>query len=282
MSLLEMQRALCRVLTDKEVRDAYLSNPGSALRIFDLSDAERECLIALDHKRLQRYADMLLINRLDLAFKALPRIRGCFWGEFLAQYSAEYGKKFPPVPVVDRSPMLKEVCCVKAFLDELISTRRIAIPAFENVLRYEMTMFLLANEPAVNDAAHAFEAKWISTKDQPAGANSVLVMTPAARIEAFDFDVLQQTESARESLDLPRLAAPIAVIFHRRANVRKVRVFRANSHTAALLRSCDGNSNVQTICDRLSLNWENDRAKALGKCLCAVNALQSSGLITCQ
>lgn len=280
MSLLEMQRALCHVLTDQQVRDAYLMDPGSALGIFDLSEQEKTCLLSLDRGRLQRYSQMLLATRLDLAFKALPRIRKCFFSEFIAVFAEEYGKKFPPIPVPDRSPMLKEVSFVRDFLYQLIASRRITIPAFENVLRYELTMFFLANEPAVNDAAQVYEAAWNSSREAEIDSECFAMTSPSARLEDFDFDVLQQP-SGQESLALPRLAKSMTVIFQKRANVKRVRVFRASAGTAALLRKCDGTLNVRAVCERLSTssNHPSSLQSVLTKSVAALNALRESGLI---
>jgi len=276
MSLIEMQKALCRVLTDHNTRLQYLDDPASVLTIFDLDSREKECLMGLDRRRLQRYADMLLLNRLDLAFKALPRIRACFWRRFIAEHATEYGKAFPPVPVIDRSPMLKEVQHVTEFLRNLIRSNKVGIPAVENVLRYETTMFFLATESDTNKLTREFEDNWNRSRGMPVLRESVPVLTPGARIESFEFDVLREADDPA-SLDLARLDKPTFVVFHRRANVRRVRVFRVNSSTAVLLRSCDGVANVQTICQQVFQD-AGDGA-VLRKTVQAISGLQASGLV---
>jgi hypothetical protein len=104
-------------------------------------------------------------------------------------------------------------------------------------------------------------------------------MAPSARIETFEFDVLETAEDGKEPLDLSRLPAPMAVIFHRRANVRRVRVFRANQQTTVLLQLCTGTVNVQSICERLHSTSSGDASQVFNKCSLALNALQASGLV---
>jgi hypothetical protein len=252
MALLDMQRALCRLITDAEFRRRFSEDFGIALQEYSLTGPEVDALSATDLKRLQRYATMVTCKRLDLALGAMPRVRRVLGTDFFARYADEYAVRYPPVPSTDESPMLTEFRRTRAFLQDLAARGDIGFPNFPEILRFEATFYLIGSDPGISAALNKFE----STRSFPEvdendtsvdefGPATVLERSPGAVADTFPSAACDPIYRGADD------AHTVHLLFRKRTGDPKVRITRLSDSSKRLIETCDGRTTISELVTRL-------------------------------
>jgi hypothetical protein len=254
MSLLEMQRVFCRILTDDTARLAYLANPSTFLEEFNLEERERAALAGVDVSRLKAYSSMLVNSRIDLALKALPHAKTFLPADFMQRYGPRYAREHPPA--VDRtvSPMLREVRRLYTFIERLARDGAFTHERLLDALEYDMTLFSLSNDPAVYARVFAFE-RCVRANS---GGDTALVEQRVARapgvvLRTFTHGLIgegAEPEAPTSAAAAP--PAPVQILFHKRSDNPKTTVHQINAATRRFLDLCDGQLTLHQIAQTLS------------------------------
>lgn len=275
MALLDMQRALCRLITDADFRRRFSQDCEVALHDYDLTGFELEALSTTDLRRLQRYATMVTCKRLDLALGAMPRVRRMLGPKFFARYADEYAMRYPPLPSTAESPMLTEFRRTVTFLEELAVRGDIGLACFSDVLRFEATLYLIGADPRISAALQQFE----STRSFPSfnknddsveqfGPTTILERSPGAVAGTFDSTACQQICGGADG------SGTVHLLLRKRAGDPKIRITRLTGSSKRLIESCDGRTTISELATRVCEEFgARHTGTATAKCIQACRAL---------
>ena len=155
MSLLEMQRALARLLTDEEFRESFFAAPGGAFAGYELSIRERASLLAIDRKRVAIHSHLVMHGRVETALAAFP-LGARLIRPHLDELAPEFCRRYPPVATLEPT-VQAEVRRFFAFLLEEQAAKRRWPAYFEDLLRHEECLFRLSHTAiASSSCEHAW------------------------------------------------------------------------------------------------------------------------------
>lgn len=246
MTALNYQKAFAQILTDSGLRDKLFSGQTENFARFDLSEDQLNDLRRLDADLTEEYSRMLSATRLSIALNILPFTKKLLPENFIEKYVLDYEKKEPPAAAAG-SPTVEEVKRFKRYFENSPELFESAYPFLKDVCRYEISYFLLKNEPtnfSDNQAAKIFvecEDVFLKTK-----------LKPGEKVETlhFDYDVagiigsLKRgviPEVGKKEMNLIFLPLPPTVIV--KSVSRTIR---------QLIKLCDGSATVEEICGRFS------------------------------
>jgi hypothetical protein len=251
MSLLEMQRALTRILTDEDFRRAFLADGAAALAGFALSDRERDSLCHLDRERVVIHAFLLQQGRVELALKAFPASAQLLRHR-LADLVSEYCRANPPVPVKGPA-LLQEATLLQAFLRPHLAP--MDPPYLAELFEYEGESFRLANGMDAWLSALDFESR-NAADSQPSDLMRRIPMTGAhALVRAFTYPVAELGEAVVRGEVPPApppAPTPTWLLLSKRAHVLKLDVSRVNTLVRDLLALCDGRRTTEEVLEALA------------------------------
>jgi hypothetical protein len=256
MTLLDMQRVLSRILTDKAFQRSFIEGDEPDPAAYRLTGRELSSLRDLRWDRVGRHAELLAHGRLELALKSLPLTRLLLRGqlyEHLDRFCAEY----PPTPEA-ASHAWTEGSRLCDFATRLIS-EEILRPAWAaDLVRYERILLALAT--SAEAAASAIRTSELNDAGQEPGwpsAHLVAVTGPHAEVASFGYplvDLIPMLQDGHPPTSVHRLERPLLLLFYK-APRGPVRIVRINEPTAALINSCDGDQTVAGVTDLLSARF---------------------------
>jgi hypothetical protein len=241
MTLLDMQRTLSRILTDKEFRAAFQAEPAAAAAAYRLDAVELASLAALPWSRISVQADMLAHNRLGLALKAFP-LSGPLLDGPVHERLAEFCAQFPPRPVAG-SAMLVEAERLADFALHLLATGRLDPPWLGDVVRYELTTTRLG----------VTVTGYPGVADPSALAGLVPVAGPGVAVLTFDYDVaalVAQLAAGTVPEGVRPADGPRRILFVKQGGA--VRQYAVNAATAQVIGLCDGHTTVDELVERVA------------------------------
>jgi hypothetical protein len=241
MSLLEMQRALCRVLTDRQTMQQFLADKDAALSDFALSDSELKAIQGINTDRLRRYSGLLIASRLDLALKAIPQVRKMLGDDFISRYGASYADKYPPIPLTEESPVLREFRNLLHFLDELTATHQLSIPQLSDMLKYEATRFILANDLQIAEMAEQFAKDYGPMPESGIALVSKPFRSPASVLHTFADAIVATNDGAISG----------HILFYKKVRSPAIRLLRLSDGTKLILDQCNGQTPLGEIVLRI-------------------------------
>jgi hypothetical protein len=252
MSLRELQRAFCNVLTDANARLEYLADPAGYLAAYELDERETRALRGVDLQRLNIYARMLVGSRLELGLRAFPNARTLLPANFIERYGPRYSREFPRTVEINKGPLTREFTRIVPFFERLAAEGEIAAPHFLDLVHYDAIRYTLANDSGVHQAVAAFERDALPAVGDVAALPGRVHRAPGAIVKAFTHNLTnlsdERTESdaaARGSTTVTRESTPSLMLFHKESRSRYVKVFRINALTNAFLERCDGAYSLQ-------------------------------------
>ncbi|MDF5753227.1 hypothetical protein [Spongiactinospora sp. TRM90649] len=274
MTLLDMQRAFSRMLTDQTFQRGFMLGEPAALAAYDLSDAELSSLRGIDRDRLALQARLLADSRLELALGALP-LTSLLLHHDLHDHVERFCGEFPPVPEANGA-MIVEAERLCAFAVRLLREGTLTPGWAEDVVEYERIVLDLSTSPAAWEGAATVAllneaAGPLSAGDLP---GLVPVTSTNVRLATFSHDlaaIVPELEDGRVPERVERLARPQYLLFVKRPAAVLVRRLRVNAATAALIEAGDG---VRTTEEVLA-----DVARAVGAPALAPDA-RSAALAT--
>jgi hypothetical protein len=260
MSLREMQRAFCTVLTDDVAREAYLADPAAYLASYDLDGRESRALTGVDVSRLRIYARMLVASRMELALKAFPNARTLLPADFIDRYGPRFSREFPRLVEHETGPLSREFKRLAQFFERLADEGELA-GNFLDVMRHDALRYSLANDPALPDAIADFDRRALPPA-RDALLHGRLLRAPGVIVQAFTHAVTDMPRDRADAAAAPA-TTPALLLFHRQSASRRLRVFRINALTGRFLDLCDGR---HTIHDAARLLTEPQRGNP-GDCI---------------
>jgi hypothetical protein len=278
VSLLEVQRTLSRILTDKAFRTAFQTDPAAAAAGYALDAAELASLAALPWRRMGTQADMLAHNRLGLALKAFP-LTGRLLYEPVHQRLDEFCAEYPPTPVHGNA-MLAEADRLLAFTQRLLAEDRLDPPWLGDMLRYELTTTRLAVTAAAPSAGAA--------PPDLAGADLaslVPVVGSSAVVLSFEYDVVDlvaRLAGGGIPDDARPARPPQRLLFAKQPGTGAVRQFTVNAATVSLIGLCDQCTTVDVLLDRLAARLDAPRSAVEPAALRTLSNLRRIGALALQ
>jgi hypothetical protein len=265
MSLREMQRAFCNVLTDAAAQEAYLADPDAYLASYDLDGRERRALTGVDVSRLKIYSRMLVGTRLELGLKAFPNARTLLATDFIVRFGARYSREFPRTVGHETGPLSREFRFLEQFFERLASQGELpGSEKFLDVMRYDALKYNLANDPVLTEAIADFERRALPPTRETLLTGHV-ERAPGVAVQAFTHAVID-TPQDRANASAPPATAPAILLFQKQSTSRHVRVFRINALTSRFLDHCNGR---HTIAEAARLLAAADDCVQLGMALAA-------------
>jgi hypothetical protein len=247
MTLLDMQRVVGRILTDRVFREAFVAGGTWDEDDYDLSERELRNIRGLRFDRLSQHADGLEHGRLELGLKPLPLTEKLLHSQ-LREQLARFCREFPPLPESD-SVVLVESSRMARFLQRLGSEGSLDPIWAADLAQYEQTIFrLTVGQDAARSALKSQELNksW-------SDSNSVLGATPVGgshvQVLSFCYPISEIVAELRIERvpTLTQLHDPQLVLFQRVAGELNVNILRINPATAELVEACDGHRTTRDV-----------------------------------
>lgn len=265
MSVLEMQRAFCRILTDENSRKLFLSNRSRFLTDYQLNSAERRALEEIDEERVIVYANLLINSRIDLALKALPHVRAHLPSDFQQIYGLRYVQDYPSILTTTEPPLLREFRQFTEFLNVLLEEGEFSSGSFKDSLRYDWIIFFLGNDLSTHSALTEFERDSLVGERVVVSADSVVICSPGIVLESFEHGLIGR--SAEDTAQETEQSPSRHILFVKRRSLSNVSVYRLNFATFRFLQHCDGRRTVAEIANSLvGVGGTAPISKCLGIC----------------
>lgn len=239
MSLLDMQRAFARLLTDRTFREKFHSDGLATLESYGLTEEETSGLANLPVGRLNRFTTMLQYNRVGLALRTCPVTASLLPTEFIHQTLNEYCQRFPPRPV-PASPLANEARLFAQYLRELIEEGSVAIPYLREALDYEDALFQMGNSASAEYSAK--EALKLSASFSDACRSRIheVSFQVPEHVKAIHFrynmDILMPHLQQRHIPDLDPESSWL--LFVKAAQSRGVRLIKVSKNVFEVLTLC--------------------------------------------
>jgi hypothetical protein len=276
VTLLDMQRVLSRILTDKAFRHCFMLGDEPRPAAYQLTDHELSSLRDLRWERVDLHSDLLAHNRLELALRPLP-LTGVLLHEQLHEQLDRFCAEYPPVPVATSQLVL----CASRLCDFAIGLlgEGVLTPIWAaDVIRYERILLTLARTPEAAASADLVAALNETEPGWPPADDLVPVAGPHAVIASFGVplpDLIPLLDAGDIPASVPPLEQPLLLLFHKvpRGPVQMVKV---NAAAAALLEACDGERTVAGVVAELSRRFGGGiDAKAIA----ALGWLRDNGIV---
>lgn len=258
MTLLDMQRVLSRILTDKAFQQSFIEGDEPDPAAYRLTGRELSSLRGLRWDRVGVHAELLAHGRLELALKSLPLTRlllSAQLSEHLDRFCAEY----PPAPEA-ASHAWTEGSRLCDFATKLIGEETLRPSWAADLVRYERILLALAT--SAEAAASAIGVSELNDEQPGPGPGwppeqLVPVTGPHVVVASFSYplvDLIRMLQDGHPPISVPRLERPLLLLFYK-APRGPVRTVRINEPTAALINSCDGDQTITGVTDLLSARF---------------------------
>jgi hypothetical protein len=254
MTLLDMQRVFCRILTDKSFQLAFINGEEPASGRYQLTERELDSLRGLRWNRVGLHSDLLAHGRLELALKGLPLTSLLLHEQLHAQLD-RFCAEYPPIPE-PAGHLYLEAGRLSDFAVALLSEGVMRPWWAADLIAYERTMLTLALDPEVAESA----ATVAELNEAPVtGDIGDLIPVAGAHVKVLSFScplpgLLPGLDEGIVPESVPRLDEPLLVLFHK-VSRGAVRMIRVNAAAAALADGCDGNQTVTGVVDRLTRHF---------------------------
>ncbi|MCA1568640.1 MAG: Os1348 family NHLP clan protein [Acidobacteria bacterium] len=285
MSVLEMQRLLGKVLTNEDLRNAFLRDPHSVCQTYELTPRERESLSLIDANRFKIYAASLQEGRVSLALVAFPLTK-LVLSEEGGPLVARYCKENPPLPV-SSSPMFNEAMVFYSFLNKLVATGEMKSKYLRDVLEYEKNLFFIGNDVETSRSSSDFarlNREIIDNLTDEVMLDSKPIKGAHAEVVSFDYDVIELAALLAKQ-EMPDLETKHTyLLFSKVPNEVGIKTSKINKSTMRLILMCDGTRKTEAILSELARDNGTESkdvvARLTSACLPILRQLCKSSVIT--
>jgi hypothetical protein len=275
MTLLDMQRVMSRILTDKKFLSEFMAGAVPDPGTYQLSQRELDSLRGLRWDRVSLHAELLAHGRLELAIKALPLTSLLLHGQLhkqLDRFCAEY----PPVPRA-AGALYTEAGRLCEFSLRLLDEGVLQPVWAADIISYEHTLLTLVLDTGA--AAASTLIHQINEVPLP-GDITQAVPVAGAHIRILSFgcplpDLLPQLDEGVIPDSVPSLDEPLLVLFHKIWH-GPVEMIKVNAPVVALIEACDGQ---RTVADVTALLKHRFGAGTDTQIAQAIDWLRGSGVI---
>lgn len=282
MTLLDMQRVLSRILTDKSFQQAFILGDEPRPATYQLSERELGSLRGLNWDRVGLHSDLLAHSRLELALKALPLTSLLLHQQLHGQLD-RFCADYPPIPL-PASQLYLEATRLCDFAIQLIGEGALRPGWAADVVAYERILLRLvhSDEAAASGAlvAELNKATLPLVPDWPPvnPCDVVPVAGPHIMIASFSYplpDVLPMLDNGEIPASVQPLERPLFLLFHKQPRV-PVAIIKVNVPTVTLVDACDGHRTVAAVAARLSRQFGSGTGQ---QAVAALGWLRDSGVI---
>lgn len=249
MSLLEMQRALSRLLTDEELRDLFFADADAAFRSYDLSPGERASLRDVDKKRIAIHSHLVMHARVKRVLAALP-LTSRVVEHHADEIAPEYCKCHPPAPA-SADALQQEIAQLAGFLRRHQAATGRWPGYLGDLLRYEECLFRLGCSLAAwASCEHASRTNAAAsvTLTLATAESFIPVLGAHAELQSFGHDMAAlalELELGRVPDEAP--VEPTRMLLFRERGSGTVRSGLLNELPFRLLEHCDGQRSVAQV-----------------------------------
>jgi len=258
MTLLDMQRVLSRILTDKAFQRSFIEGDEPDPAAYRLTGRELSSLRDLRWDRVGLHAGLLAHGRLELALKSLPLTR-LLLHEQLYEQLDRFCAEYPPTPEA-ASHAWSEGSRLCDFVTRLIGEEVLRPDWAADLVRYERILLALATSAeAAASAVRTSERNDEQAGPEPGRPSAHLVPVTGPHVEVASFghplvELIPMLQDGHPPISVHRLERPLLLLFHK-APRGPVRIVRINEPTAALITSCDGDQTITGVMDLLSAQF---------------------------
>lgn len=263
MSLLEMQKALSRLLTDEDFRDLFFADADAVCSEYALSPDERASLRDIDQKRVALQSHLLMHRRFHVGLGAFPLV-GKVIRPDLDEIVPVFCKRFPPAPVEGSTVHAEAARLFTFLLEEQARTSR--WPAyFEDLARYEECLFRLGNAAeAWRSCERAWETNAASSRTLTLATAESFVPVRGAHAELRWF--AHGIESLVRAVELGAVfpdsalcevaAEPTALLLYKKRRSAAVSALALGEPASRLVGLCDGRRSVAKVIAALATEMD--------------------------
>lgn len=279
MTLLDMQRVLSRILTDKPFQQSFSNGDAPSPAIYQLTEHELGILRGLRWDRVGVQTEFLAHRRLEVALKALP-LTGLLLHDQLHDQLDRFCAEHPPRPRA-AGPVWAEATRLCEFASKLIAEGTLRPAWARDLIRYERCVLDLT--VSSRSAASATDVAELNadTGRPPADPDDLVpVAGPHAEVVQFSYplpDLIKLLLSGGLPDDVRPLDRPLLILFYQRPR-GPVRVVRINEATAALIEACDGDRTIAGVTEQLS-RTVGSGAKARTRVAATIAQLRDAGVV---
>ncbi|WP_431924397.1 hypothetical protein [Micromonospora wenchangensis] len=245
MSLLDMQRAFSRLLTDPHFEREFFGEDAEAPSGYDLTERELDSLRRMDRKRLRLHAGNLAHARMGLALKSAPLSALVLHGQ-LDRHLVRFCREYPPAPAAESAVILATTRLCD-FAERLFADGELR-PAYAwDLLRYEKHLLVQGfGTASCHDAA-----EFARRPAPPELLGDCVPITGAhVLVDHFRHDLtalLPRLQAGEVPEDAPPLAEPMRMMFVKRPLKALVQTCRINAGMESVWLRCDGTRTVDDI-----------------------------------
>jgi hypothetical protein len=282
MTLLDMQRVLSRILTDKTFQQSFIEGDEPDSATYQLTERELRSLRGLRWDRVGLHTDLLAHGRLELALKGLP-LTALLLHEQLHGQLDRFCAEYPPVPQ-PAGHLYLEATRLCDFAVRLFGEGVLRPTWAVDVVSYERTMLTLAISAEVAASAATVaelneEWSWQVLDWPPEDLGDFIpVGGPHVTVVSFSFplpDLLPMLDDGAVPASVPQLEQPLLLLFGK-VSRGPVQMIKVNAAAAALAEACDGERTIAGVVDQLSRRFgPGVEAQAVG----ALGWLRENGVI---
>jgi hypothetical protein len=253
MTLLDMQRVLSRILTDKDFQQAFILGDEPRAATYELTERELRSLRDLRWDRVGLHTDLLAHGRLELALKALP-LTGLVLHEQLHGQLDRFCTEYPPIPQ-PASQMYLEGSRLCDFAIRLLDEGVLEPGWVADVIAYERILLnLVTSAEAAASADRVAELNAAQAGWPPADLPDLVPVTgPHVTIASFGYplpDLIARLEEGDLPASVLPLEEPLFLLFYKRSR-GPVQIVKVNAPTMALAEACGTGTTVAGVLDRL-------------------------------
>jgi hypothetical protein len=257
MTLLDMQRALSRLITDKNFRQAFRSGEPAAHRAYPLNARELDCLLGMQWERVGLHAEMVAVSRMRLGLKALP-LSHLSLGDVVSELVDRFCAAYPPLPrTAGTATVEAERVC--DFLTGLIDAGELTPAWVRDILAYERALLNVGS--AYQSSESAARVARLAKPPSARSPDAVPVAGQHVALLSFDYpvpDLIASLEAAEVPAKVAQLSHPMWIILQQEADAATIRIIRVSEPTASLVGACDGRRTVAQVLAVLASRYGDD------------------------
>ena len=293
MPMIDMQTVIARLCVDAQFREAFLKDPDTTLKQFDLTQQECESIKELDMQAIREYASSLVGKRIGIIRKWY-RLPFAFLEAKLPRDKVNrIARRFGVDEIRETDEMGGEWVRAEfdrfyAYLRELISTKEINLTGFSDLLEFEAVRFSMGQDPELSSVAAEFseanQAKELVFTEEFQKSFGPL-LGRHTRIRHFNYNVADLVTMLEEEMPVPELEEePNWILFFKRPHSLQVDASVINLPLKSLFEMCTGEWStvdvISSIASQYCASSDTPEEELKEDCLAILEQMYSAGAIT--